>query len=422
MEKDKYQPRKLACSFLFTLVRDNYDYAKKNWAVEYSGKYGQWRETPGKEIHKYFDCSNPVKGFAKFKCDYCGKVIAVPFSCKSRICPSCNYKKTISRIDWLTKEVLFDLRHRHWVFTLPPCVRDFFLHKRYLLPRLSTLAAKILIKEMKKRCPDKTARPGIITFIQTAGETLNWNPHIHSLATMGCFTEKFRYYNVDFIPYKVIARKWQVEVLKLLIKCRCITREEAIIIYKKYRNGFNVNGEITDTFTDMETINRLSGYVMRLPISESRIVDYDKETYKVIFLIKTRDCRGGLARPNPKLKYDKSPRKTEQYEMDSREFTARLVMHIPNRSQKTISYYGLYSNRTRNRWRKLGMKPKKISQKLKRSELKSRWVEYLWKVFNINPLKCSNCGKEMKLAGLVLTDCERQYKEILETNRFLYPP
>lgn len=31
---------------------------------------------------------------------------------------------------------------------------------------------------------------------------------------------------MDFIPYKVIAGKWQVEVLKLLIKYRLITRDE----------------------------------------------------------------------------------------------------------------------------------------------------------------------------------------------------
>ena len=72
---------------------------------------------------------------------------------------------------------------------------------------------------IKRKIPDD-AKPGIIVRIETAGGSLNYNPHLHCIETEGCYSpndEEDRYYAGGFVPYNVIRHKWMNVVLNLLV-------------------------------------------------------------------------------------------------------------------------------------------------------------------------------------------------------------
>jgi hypothetical protein len=79
----------------------------------------------------------------------------------------------------------------------------------------------------------KEAYPGIVALIQTPGDRLTWNPHIHIIATVGCLAQDRRYYRAGYLPYDIfllrnilrIRKVWQDRVLRMLVDKRIISLE-----------------------------------------------------------------------------------------------------------------------------------------------------------------------------------------------------
>ncbi len=66
-----------------------------------------------------------------------------PFSCRGRsFCPSCEKKKQLLWAEWLQKEVLEPVPHRHVVLTMPRLLRGVFRRRRELLLDLAQCAAE----------------------------------------------------------------------------------------------------------------------------------------------------------------------------------------------------------------------------------------------------------------------------------------
>ena len=63
-------------------------------------------------------------GFARVVCDACKNEYLVAFSCSRRgICPSCNAKRGAILGAFLREEVVEDVGHCLWTFTLPKLLR-----------------------------------------------------------------------------------------------------------------------------------------------------------------------------------------------------------------------------------------------------------------------------------------------------------
>jgi len=108
----------------------------------------------------------------------------VAFSCKKRgLSPSCAAKRAVKFAEHLYEEVLEDVPHRHIVLTIPKRLRGFFRYDRALNDILFK-AAWGAIKEALGNDSDKAA--AVLT-IQTAGEALNWQPHLHGCIADGLF-------------------------------------------------------------------------------------------------------------------------------------------------------------------------------------------------------------------------------------------
>ena len=88
----------------------------------------------------------------------------------------------------VTEDVCFPVAHRQVVFTIPKRLRVHSRFDRKLLGRLSSCAWTCIKAEVQRMLERKDVVPGMIAAIQTFGQLLHWNPHIHSLVTCGAYT------------------------------------------------------------------------------------------------------------------------------------------------------------------------------------------------------------------------------------------
>jgi hypothetical protein len=102
-------------------------------------------------------CTNPACGHDYFR----------PFSCKGfYLCPSCSQKRTLLFAEHLTNEVLLDLPHRQFVFTIPKALRPYFRHDRRLFAAVSRLIYAI-IAEFYSEAGGRPLLTGLILAHQT---------------------------------------------------------------------------------------------------------------------------------------------------------------------------------------------------------------------------------------------------------------
>ncbi len=109
-------------------------------------------------------CGLVEHGCARLWCGTCRTSVLCPFSCRGRnFCPSCEKKKQLLWAEWLQKEVLEPVPHRHVVLTMPRLLRGIFRKRRELLLDLSQCAADALAEyiEYMRRYLGADTRPGI---------------------------------------------------------------------------------------------------------------------------------------------------------------------------------------------------------------------------------------------------------------------
>ena len=191
--QSSYQPRSPRNTAFHRLVEDNFEELELIWDSKYQKMYGYWRPHVLDVMQKYLDCGDPQLGFARVKCSNCNTEYLLPFSCKCRgFCPSCHQRRVVEFGEYLHDEVLLDVSHRQWVFTIPKRLRPYFIHNRKLLAKLSRCAWQVLSDYLKTSVAAdvtyESIKPACVIAIQTFGELVNFNPHLHIIASNGCFT------------------------------------------------------------------------------------------------------------------------------------------------------------------------------------------------------------------------------------------
>lgn len=183
-----YRPRSPRNTEYHKLVADNYEELERIWDSVYQRMYGYWRPHIIDVIYKYLDCGDPHLGFARVMCADCNTEYLLPFSCKCRgLCPSCHQRRVVEFGECLRDEVLELVPHRQWVFTIPKRLRPYFMHNRKLLAKLSLCAWEVLSDYLKTSvaasADDDKVKPSATIAVQTFGELVNFNPHLHIIAS-----------------------------------------------------------------------------------------------------------------------------------------------------------------------------------------------------------------------------------------------
>ena len=90
-------------------------------------------------------------GFARVYCDACRAEYLVAFSCTRRgFCPSCAAKRAAIFGALLREEILEEVGHAQWVFTIPKLLRPYFLHLPSLLAITESSSASSLERPGKR--------------------------------------------------------------------------------------------------------------------------------------------------------------------------------------------------------------------------------------------------------------------------------
>lgn len=125
-----YRPRVPPATPLYRLVEALYGEVREQWEERYEGCYGFWRDVTDKAVAAYLDCGILDTGFARVPCGTCRAEFLVAFSCKGRgLCPSCAAKRASALAALLRDEVLADVGHAQWVFSIPKMLRPGFLSR-----------------------------------------------------------------------------------------------------------------------------------------------------------------------------------------------------------------------------------------------------------------------------------------------------
>ncbi|MFB4165675.1 transposase zinc-binding domain-containing protein, partial [Alteribacillus sp. JSM 102045] len=160
---------------------------------------------------KAIKCGSRDIGYARYECLGCeGKPtpVFIGFTCKSRFCHRCGKKYTD---DWAKKqeEMIFNVPHRHMVFTVPKEIRSVFFQDFKKLNEISEEVADVFRYYFHHRSKKREFKVGVITVIHTFGRDLKFHPHIHVLVTEGAMDYQKEWVPVEYISYEFLRKSWQ---------------------------------------------------------------------------------------------------------------------------------------------------------------------------------------------------------------------
>ena len=163
-------------------------------------------------------CGEPANGYAEYICPNCFEKKKVGFTCKCRFCTSCGKRyvdewveKTERQKDRKTVKSIFDVAHRHLVFTIPEELRKIIFSDRMLIRIMMDCASKAAVEVLQSKGVD--AVPGILSVVHTFGRDLKFNPHVHMLMTEGGLTSSDQRIYIPFLPYGPLRKKWRYYLL-----------------------------------------------------------------------------------------------------------------------------------------------------------------------------------------------------------------
>ncbi|UOQ86668.1 IS91 family transposase [Gracilibacillus salinarum] len=345
-----------------------------------------------KEVEKFRDCGDMKKGFKLFVCEGCHETKHVPYRCKGRFCTTCAVGESE---EWsrLLSEDVYQVNHRHVILTIDEDLRDIFLLHRELLKPLMDEGVRLIREFFEEK---SKVTPGIIAGLHTFGSTLNFNPHVHMLVTMGGITKRGAWKVYDYIPYTRLRKQWQTVVLKM-IRAYLSPKEKKKVqgrLQKAYRangDGFYVyapknRGNVT------EQLRYIGRYMRRPAIGLNRIVAYDGDFVTFTYM-------------------DKKTGEEETETMMVEEFIKCLIRHIPDEQFKVIRHYGIYSRRSKSICRKLIEKwqerVNRILLKVKKTLRRQTWRERVIASGGKDPMVCRHCDNYYEYMGEVCLDNEQ---------------
>ena len=148
----------------------------------------------------------------------------------------------------ICEEVLKAVPHRHFVFSIPKILRRYFLYDRKLLSELSRCgweSLKIFFQEIvpvedPARGGKKDAVPGSVVAIQSFGDFLGFNPHLHVLSTDGCFYGQGMFRVAPRFDTKLLVKIFQYKIFTMLLSKGKITEDLVGMLMSWRHSGFNV--------------------------------------------------------------------------------------------------------------------------------------------------------------------------------------
>ena len=262
------------------------------------------------------------------------------------------------------------------------------MYDRKLLAKLSQCAWNVLSMYLKQGSPDDNAVPGAVVAVQTFGDFLNFNPHLHIVATDGFFDGDGNFISGPEPEPKDLEDAFRCEVLKLLKDAGKINGLIIENMMGWYHSGFNVYCTNVISPFDQEGLERLAQYIIRAPISQERM------TY-----VPASEALDNVARVIYKAK---DGRTTKTFL--AIDWLAHLITHMPNKGEQMVRYYGYYSNKARGLRKKTDtdmLIPALIDTEISKKEFRKNWSRLIQKIYHADPLVCLKCAGKMRIISFI---------------------
>jgi len=353
-------------------------------------------------LREFLKCGLLEHGFARLWCSECRRSVLVAFSCRGRsFCPSCEKKKQLLWAEWLREELLAPVPHRHVVLTIPRLLRPLFRRRRDLLTELGRAAAEATA-ELVRGAAATDARPGTVVSIATAGDLLQWHPHLHLLTTDGGVSPDGSFRRVPQWDPTLLMSLFRQRLLARLLDRHAISQELVGKLLAWRHPGFSAHvGEPIEA-ADRQRLEDTAAYLVRNPLSLRKLVYLDGRQ-AVLY----------RSRMNPSL-----GRNFEA--LDPLEWLARMSDHILDPGQHRTLFYGEYANRTRGARRRPDSGVLELLPETPRRRSSPSWARLIAKIYQVDPLVCSRCGQRMSVIAF-LTD-QVSIKRILDHLGLSTPP
>ena len=210
--------------------------------------------------------------------------------------------------------------------------------------------------------------------VQTAGDALNFHPHLHGLLADG-FWKDGVFTRFGVVDLKAIEEVFAERVLSQLHKQELITDDDVAQILSQDHTGSGV--WMGDPFHDKESEQFVARYIERAPLSLEKLSIQDD--------IVTYTTKDGAA-----------------HEFDALEFLAALSCHVPKTYESITRYYGRYSCRRRGERAKLSPPPPEEPESDYRREFrKSSWGACIKRIYEVDPLECPKCRAQMRIIAFI---------------------
>jgi len=240
-----YRPRNPQASDLWRLMDRHFQTFQRVYDERFQPKYGFWRPVVERSVRAFLDCGDLHHGFAGVRCADCHHEMFVAFSCKQRCtCPSCHQKRALLTAIHVAEDVCFPVAHRQVVLTIPKRLRLHTRFDRTLLGKLSSCAAACIQDEIRRALGREDVVPGMIGAIQTFGEVLNFQPHIHALVTCGAFTARGEFLEVPEFDMHRLHAAWREAVFALYLAEGKIEPEVVQNMRTWQHSGFSVDQSV----------------------------------------------------------------------------------------------------------------------------------------------------------------------------------
>jgi len=256
------------------------------------------------------------------------------------------------------------------------------LFDRALLKELARIAWEVLSAYYKNAVNKEGAVPAAICSIQTFGDMLWYNPHLHILCADGAFGDSGIFYAAAAdLDATILEPLFRHKILSMLKRRKLIGKRIIELVSSWRHSGFNVYCGERIYPGDGQSMENISRYIIRASFSTERL-NYLSEDLKVIYKSKTGN---------------------DSKEFDAVDFIASICSHIPEKSEQMVRYTGYYSNVCRGKRRKQGMTESDYvieNEECSKSCNKS-WARLIKKIYEVDPLVCSKCGGSMRIIAFI---------------------
>ena len=385
-----YRPRRPERTSFYRLLEEHFAEFTLVHEERFERTDGPLRGVVTKAVDAFLACGRPENGFARVVCPECRAEYLVAFSCRTRnFCPSCQQKRALLFAEKLREEILAPTAHRHLIFTIPVALRGLFLRERRLLGLLPRCAYETVRRVYQELHGTRDALPGMVASIQTFGSQLQWNPHVHSLASDGVF---FR--GGEFVPgrlydetiERLLTETWRRLVLDALVdEDRLSEGFRDQLLSWRHQGGFSVYGRHLILNEEPTRLAHMARYAVRAPAALDRVTATDDGR---VLLEIPPDPRSGAT----------------TLVLDPLEWVRRITNQVPAPRAHMVRYYGAYANRARKLYRSEDEDVRvQVIDPEPLSAGQASWARLLRRVFEVDPLSCPRCGAEMVIMSVITT-------------------